>query len=89
MTETVKVSIAGKEYVFRILSALEHGNILDQSETQSIANRKLVAESTGLTMKDVEGLDSPTFSRLLLEFHRTHAPKGIDAVIKDLQKSTT
>ena len=88
MTEPIKKTIAGKEYNFRILSAIEYGNILDASETQQTSNRKLLAESTGIPITEISDLDFPTFSRLLLEFHQIHAPKDIADLAKVLRKST-
>lgn len=89
MTEPIKKTVADKEYVFRILSAIEYGNIIDASSTQQESNRKLLAESTGIPLKEISDLDFPIFSRLLLEFHQIHAPKDIAELAKDLRKSTT
>lgn len=89
MTESIKKTVAGKEYTFRILSALEYGNALDTAGTQQESSRKLLAESTGIALKEVGELDFPTFSRLILEFHQVHAPKDIAELAKDSRKSTT
>ena len=89
MTESVKKTVAGKEYTFKILTALEYGNILDTSEGQQASNRKLLAESTGLPIKEINDLDFPLFSRLLIEFHQSHIPKGIEELAKDSRKSST
>ena len=89
MTDPIKKTVAGKEYNFHILNALEYGNIVDASETQQASNRKLLAESTGIPLEEICKLDFPIFSRLLLEFHQIHAPKDIAELAKDFKKSTT
>ena len=81
-TEPVKFSWDGKDYLFHILSGLEFDTIMDNAESQNHANRRLVSMSTGISEDDLGAMDRPTYSRLVLEFHKLHAPKGVSELFK-------
>lgn len=81
-TEPIKISLDGKDFLFRILSALEFDTVMDNADTQNLANRRLVSASTGISEDELGTMDRPTYGRLLVEFHRLHAPKGVSELFK-------
>ena len=85
--EPYKLTLDNKEYSFRVLGALEYDEIVDTSQSQTLATRRHVAASTNLTEKELGDLDRPTYSRLVVEFQRLHSPKGFEELLNQYMPS--